>query len=220
MSRVIPKDEKEAVDWFTSFIDNVAARPGEYAITSGQGQNLSRVVSLFLQARTAAANPKTRTKAAIDLKNQRLADARALAMQYVRLIKPNLGVSNQSKLDAGIPLPGSRDPSPIQVPASSPGLAILGGTPGAQTVEYFDPMDKHRRAKPFGAASLQLFVAVDDVPAPVEDARFVGNFTRNPMGVPFEKDQNQKIATYFGRWQNRRGDTGPWSNPVCMTIAA
>ena len=31
---------------------------------------------------------------------------------------------------------------------------------------------------------------------------------------------NKKIATYWGRWANSKGQVGPWSLPVSMTIAA
>jgi hypothetical protein len=69
--------------------------------------------------------------------------------------------------------------------------------------------------------SLQLFVAIADTPTVDEnDAVFVGNFTKNPIAVAFSPEDDGKCATWFARWQSRKGDTGPWSLPVTMRIAA
>ena len=82
-------------------------------------------------------------------------------------------------------------------------------------------MDPNKRAKPFGAISLQLFVNVAEEVDPNPDtARFVGNYTKNPIVVAFDHSENGKQATYFARWQGRRGDVGPWSVPVSLAIAA
>ena len=60
------------------------------------------------------------------------------------------------------------------------------------------------------------FIAAGDA----NDAVFVGNFTKNPIAVAFSPEDDGKCATYFARWQSRCGDTGPWSLPVTMRIAA
>ena len=51
-------------------------------------------------------------------------------------------------------------------------------------------------------------------------APFRAVVTRQPYAVSFARADNQKIATYFARWQNARGLTGPWSNPIAFTIVA
>lgn len=63
--------------------------------------------------------------------------------------------------------------------------------------------------------------ATDSLPANgPEDAKLVGKFTRNPIGVDFASKDGGKVATYYARWVSRRGETGPWSAPVRMHIAA
>jgi hypothetical protein len=53
-----------------------------------------------------------------------------------------------------------------------------------------------------------------------DEAQFYGKFTKNPVAVGFAPADNGKQATYFARWAGRRGDTGPWSAPVTLAIAA
>jgi len=78
-----------------------------------------------------------------------------------------------------------------------------------------------KKAKPFGAQTVELRVAVtEDGTSDVNLARTYGLFSKNPIGVAFEHADNQKTATYWARWANVRGQAGPWSIPVSMTIAA
>lgn len=47
-----------------------------------------------------------------------------------------------------------------------------------------------------------------------------GLYTRGPITVRFEHDADCRKATYWARWVSRRGEFGPWSLPVSMSIAA
>jgi hypothetical protein len=51
-------------------------------------------------------------------------------------------------------------------------------------------------------------------------ARFVGNFTTNPMPVLFNPADRGMQASYFARWGGKRNQFGPWSLPVSFTIGA
>jgi hypothetical protein len=117
------------------------------------------------------------------------------------------------------PVNPSRDP--VECPQTSPVVAIVATTQGAQTVEFRDSMDLDRRGKPFGASDLLLFVAVTPTGTTnPDDARFYAKVTKNPVAVMFDHADNGKQATYFARWSNRRGQMSPWSTPVSMSIAA
>ena len=88
-------------------------------------------------------------------------------------------------------------------------------------MRFADSNTPTRRSKPLGAIGLQLFVAV--AAGSVNDpavAPFRAFVTRQPYAVGFEPADNGKIATYFARWQNGKGETGPWSNPISFTIVA
>jgi hypothetical protein len=57
-------------------------------------------------------------------------------------------------------------------------------------------------------------------PAPLSACQFYGKFTRNPINVEFSETDDGKMATYYARWASVRGETGPWSLPATMRIAA
>jgi hypothetical protein len=143
-----------------------------------------------------------------------------LCRQYAILIKFNAGISDGDKIAIGV-RPVNPNRVPINVPASSPLVSVIGATPGSQTLRFADTATPDKAAKPFGAVTLLLFVAIGE--AAVVDpmaGRYVGSFTKNPVGVGFDASDAGKVATYFARWQSRRGEVGPWSAAVSMRIVA
>ncbi|CAN5540944.1 hypothetical protein BH10PLA1_BH10PLA1_02190 [soil metagenome] len=216
----IPVKDADARTWMQNFASVITANPAMYQLQASDAANITDVVNAFVAAYATATGPSTRTAATVAVKDQARNTAEQLCRQYAILIKYNAGIYDDDKIAAGV-RPVNTARQPINVPDSSPLLNVLGSTPGSQTVRYADSSTPTTAAKPFGAASLQLFVAVGD--APVGEwtaANFYGAFTKNPVGVGFDPTDNGKTATYFARWQSRNGDVGPWSLPVSLTIAA
>jgi hypothetical protein len=181
---------------------------------------ISNAANSFKNALTVTSDPATRTATTIAVKDDTRATAEALCRQYAINIKFNAGISDSNKIAIGV-RPVNPNRSPINVPASSPLLNVVGATPGSQTVRYADTSTPDSGKKPFGAVQLQLFVAIGTTPTNDETtAQLYGQFTKNPVGVAFDPADDGKVATYFGRWVSRKGDVGPWSLPVSMRIAA
>ena len=107
----------------------------------------------------------------------------------------------------------------IDCPQTIPLLALRAIGRGTMIIRYSD--DTGRGAKPDGASDLQLFVAIGDAhDAPISQARFHRKYTNSLMTVDFDMDDDGKVATFYGRWSSRRGDTGPWSLPLSVRIVA
>jgi hypothetical protein len=114
-----------------------------------------------------------------------------------------------------------RKARPIEAPTSSPLLSIVGGTPGAHHLRFWDSFSKTSHAKPFGAAFLQVLVMVGHkADSPVQEFRDCFLVTKCPFTFDFRHIDDGRTATYQGRWVSRRGEAGPWGPPVSMTIAA
>lgn len=216
----IPAEDALALNWMQTFAAGLTAAPATYQLTATDAAAITGAVDDFAAAYAIAVNPALRTPVTIVVKDDTRRSADQICRQYAILIKQNAGISDGEKTAIGVrPINPTRDPIPV--PTSSPLLNIVAATPGAQTLRYADTLTPDSASKPFGASSLQLFVAIGDLPATGPDeARFVGAITRNPVGVPFDAPDDGKIATYYARWATRTGDTGPWSLPVNMRIAA
>jgi hypothetical protein len=216
----IPSTDEGFRTWAENFASNISANPGLYMLSPAQAASIQSVVDDFVAKLAIALNENTRTKPSVASKDDSRAVAETLCRQYAMLIKDNTGISDEDKIAVGVrPINPNREQ--IECPQTSPLLSILGNTPGAQTVVYADSTTPDSKAKPLRASELQLFRAVGTVEAaPLSEAQFYGKFTRNPIAVEFGEADDGKIATYYARWASIRGETGPWSLPVSMRIAA
>lgn len=220
MSSYIPAEDPNALLWMRAFSDGITANPSLFMLTASDAADIAAAVDAFDNALSTATNPSTRTESAVSLKNQTRNSAEQICRQFVKLIKYNAGISDQAKIDIGV-RPEHTSREPIHCPQSSPLINVLGNTPGAQTLRYADSNTPDSGAKPFGAIQLQLFVAIAETPTDnADDAEYYGSFTRNPVPVAFAQADDGKVATYFARWIGKRGDTGQWSQPISMRIAA
>ena len=214
--------ESVLVDQLQAFAAGITADPGLYLLSEPDALTIQTAVDLFLAARVVANTPATRNVGSIDEKEAKKASALGVCRGFYRQIQNSSGISNEAKLLIGV-LPLNPTRTKRDCPNTSPVVAVIASTPLAQTTEYRDSMDLASRSKPAGATMCQLFVQVDTENAEGFDpakARFVGNFTANPMVVVFEEADRGKQATYFARWGGKRNEFGQWSLPVSMTIAA
>jgi hypothetical protein len=146
--------------------------------------------------------------------------AQGVCERYAMRIRADDGISDVQKIAIGV-RPLNRGRSKINCPQSSPLLGIVRAKNTIHVLCYKDTQTPESPAKPFGATELRLFVAIGgDEAVSVDHAKLVGKFTRNPIEVTFDHKHDRQRATYWARWASRRGEVGPWSLPVAMSIAA
>jgi len=216
----IPRAQGLALVWMKQFSGGIAANPAMYQLTPADAANLQNVVQTFEDALRVATAPSTRTSSAVMAKDYARNLAEQLCQSYYSLIKINAGITDADKVAIGV-RPVNRTRTKINCPATSPVVNILGCTPGVQTLMFRDSIQDTQRGKPFGATFLELVVAVgDQINNPLDAARPAGLHTRSPISVTFDQVDVGKRATYYARWVSRRGETGPWSLPTSMSVAA
>jgi hypothetical protein len=216
----VPAGDEEAEQYMRTFAENIAANYAAYAMSLADSQALSLAVGNFTTAWNRYKNPITTGPLALTQKNETRNAAEALVRLHSMQIKFNAGISTELKDAIGV-----RQPNPNRTsndePTTNPILAIIGALPGSQTLRFTDSTTPTSRAKPPGVSLMELWVAIgEDEAEDRSTARSIGLFTKNPIGIAFQEADNQKIATYWGRWANSKGQYGPWSSKVAMTIAA
>lgn len=221
MSDYIPAKDANFSLWVQAFASGLSGDPAKYMLTAAEALVIQGTVNDFVAALLVATNEETRTKGTIIAKDDARSICETLCRQYAIDIKNNTGITDQDKVNIGV-RPINPDREPIEVPTTQPLLNIVGQLPGQQTVRYSDANTPDSRARPFGASELQVFLGITTGTgdAQLADCRFLGKFTRNPIEVEFNETDDKKTATYYARWASPRGDTGPWSLPISMTIAA
>ena len=216
------KRESELITQLPTFANGLAANIGLYQVSQADADTCVAAVDEFIAKRAVWNTPTTRTTPNLEAKNAAKFSALSVCRVFYRAIQLNNGISNEAKVAVGV-LPLSNTKTERNCPITSPSLTITASTPGAQTASFRDSTGLTPRGLPMGATMCQLFVQVGETNAETFDitkARFVGNFTTNPMPVIYPESERGKQATLFARWGGRRNEFGQWSLPVSMTIAA
>jgi len=221
MSRsFIPDTDHGALEWMQVFSQGITAAPATYGLVAADATAIANVVNAYAAAYAANIDPATKTKVTVIAKNNTRAAAESVCRQYAAVIKHNAGVTDENKAAIGVP-PINNQHAPVPVPGTPPLLNVLGAIDGGHVVRFADAITPDSGAKPVGAASLQLFVAVGEAVVTDPDvAEFQGIHSRNGIDLSYGAAESGKYATYFGRWCGVRGDVGPWSKPASMRIAA
>lgn len=220
MPEYVPKEDQLALAFLLNFAQLLTERASAYGVGEPDALNVTRVVAGYADALAAIRRPSGKNRASVSLKDQAKATAIQLVRSFAMRIKADDGVSDQDKIDIGV-RPNNPSRAPVPPPTTAPVLNIVGAMAGSQTVRFADAVNPEKRGRPWGVAKLELFVAVAAAPATDPSAaRYLRGYGRGPVGVAFDAADDGKVATYFARWANARGDAGPWSAPASMRIAA
>lgn len=215
----IPTRDDEYDGFLFNFKTALTAAPATYGMTAPDAVAISAAYTAWHTKFVAATNILTRTRMTIAQKDAEKVLSLSLLREQCSIIRANPAVSDANKIALGITV---RDPVPTTIPppATIPLLSVVNSSPGVQSLLAVDSSTPTSRSKPAGVIGLLVFKAVGAVAAidPLQ-ATFEGMFTRTPGAMPQDVANNGKVATYFARWTNAKGEEGPWSAPVTCTIA-
>jgi hypothetical protein len=124
-------------------------------------------------------------------------------------VSHNHAVTDEDRIAMGLkPKDHTRTPSPT--PASRP-EAKVSGSLRQITVDYHDE-GSLSRGKPSGVRGCEIrFDLLAGPPANIEDLRHTASSTSSPYIFNFEEHDRGKHLYFALRWENTRGEKGPWS---------
>lgn len=219
-NRFLPTRDSELTDWLDNFQGKIAADPAKYGLTGPESAAVTAACAAWGVTYRAANQPSTRTSVAVAAKKAQKRATLALIRPIAGRIRADTGIADTLKLLLGLHV---RDPLVTRVapPASCPVLAIAGSGPALQTLRAKDAMAPTRRAKPTGVVALHVYRAVGNSPlSDPSSCPLLAVVTRSTFTSGFQAKDDGKVATYFARWTNAKGEMGPWSQPMPVSIAA
>ena len=132
---------------------------------------------------------------------------------YVGILKENPLVTNADLLAMGLPERGDGERHPATVPKTTPAATVKTPEPGIVEIHFRDDsVDNASRAKPHGVHGAEICWGVFDEP-PINWAQLLHSSfdTASPFRLSFEGDQRGHRLYFALRWENTRGEKGPWS---------
>jgi hypothetical protein len=216
----IPSRDADLDTWALNFKTLIAATPTNYGLVAADGTAITNAFNSWHTAYLAAVNPSTRTHGTVETKNLQKANLLSVVRGYAATIRANKAVSNELKLGLGLHIADST-PTPVPPPTTMPVLRIAKMEQGYQDIVAADEATPNSRARPTGSAGLLLYRAVgDDAVNDPTQALFLTFVGKPAVHSTFAPADNGKVATYFARWTNAKGEVGPWSASLSRSVAA
>lgn len=216
----IPAGDAEFDAFQKNLFDTVSVNLGTFGITLGTLNALLPFKNAWEAAFEIARKPTTRTSADVEKKDRTRQEYEAELRPFVKLRltnNPNVKTEHLRQMHLTVPdEERTRAPEPTRPP-----VLIVEKIENMQhTLRILDSENPDTRAKPVGVKQTQIYCFVGtSAPATHADYTFIGNASRFIFRSKFTPADEGKKAWYIGRYENTRGETGPFSEPVHETVA-
>ncbi len=208
--KMIPSGDGEFLEWGDVFCAYLGTTADEWGIPEAAVAALEGFRTEYRRAYTAAQNPN-RGKADVFAKNEARAayeaDVRRFIQEYIAFSHL---VSDDDRILLGVTV-RSASRTPVPVPSTIPSFTI--GTAVLQHLSIiFHDENGAGEAKPFGVHGAEILWEIRETPTEnQEDLTHSAFSTRSPYKLAFTGDQRGSRVYVCLRWENTRGEKGPWS---------
>jgi hypothetical protein len=135
----------------------------------------------------------------------------------VKSLQSNVHVTLDDLREMGIVLP-STSHTPAPVATTYPNFNIDSSLICFLIIHFFESDGSHKRAKPAGQHGAEIRWMISDVPVADANELIHSSFdTRTPFNLEFGGHERGKTVYFALRWENTRGQKGPWS-PIQSAI--
>ncbi len=218
-SESIPGNDSEFDQFASKLVDVVTADPDKYGLTALEVAGLQAALvtwSAVYEAHKAAQD--TAAKAAEE-RSQARDTIEALVRSAAVKIHATPGMDNATRVAAGLQ-PRSDARTIIGPPETRP-IGRLEHLPHNRVVLHFaDETTPRRLAKPAGVQGCQIWAHLGGDDAPTDDSAyaFIGLDTRTPYVDEHDPANAGKNIYYRLRWQNAKGEPGPWGKALAGKV--
>jgi hypothetical protein len=175
--------------------------------------------NFFVATFNAWLNPSERTQnKIIKLAEAEEAFKPAYRKLYTGFLKNNPLVTDDDLNSMDLPKHSSgRHPSPVATEA--PDADVDSSTIGRLTIHFFERGSNHKKGKPVGQHGAEIRWALLTTPPARWDELVHSEIdTNSPFTLQFEHDQRGQTVYFALRWENTRGEKGPWSDILSAII--
>ncbi|MDR1382376.1 MAG: hypothetical protein LBJ67_00805 [Planctomycetaceae bacterium] len=129
---------------------------------------------------------------------------------YTGFLKESPFVTDDDLLAMGLPKRNTTH-TPAPVATTYPDFDIDRSTLRRLTIHFYDQGKEKSKAKPNGQHGAEIRWAIlDSPPTKLDDLVHSSFDTHTPFTLEFDEDQRGKTVYFALRWENTRGEKGPW----------
>ena len=217
-SDYMPRKEADFYTWVTVFFTYLITNCSRFGIASALLSPLLSLRDDFFAKYLVAQTPSTRTKTTVLAKNNALKALKDALRVFIReYLTNNHLVTDLDRDNLGLPI-HKTDRKPVPVPTTYP-FFVIDSSMIRMLIIFFYATASRALAKPFGVHGAEIRWMVSDTPVINPEELIHSSFdTRSPLRLEFHGDDRGKTVWFCLRWENTRGEKGPWSEIVSAVI--
>ena len=217
-SDLIPKNDDDFNKLQTQFVTAVVANPTGYGIPAADVTQMQTDATTWNAAYPTHVKAQEDAKTAAEKKNASRTKLEGDIRGAAKKINGTPGVDNALRVSAGLKA-HAMTRTPAVLPATKPISRTAPATHYTIEIHVADETTPKRAAKPAGVRLCQLWMHVGDPqPADPTGYTFVRNLTRTPYLDVHPAADAGKTVYYLLRWENAKGDAGPWSDVLTAKV--
>jgi hypothetical protein len=207
----IPGADNLFLVWQKTLLAYVQTKQSAWNIPQTSLNELKTLSADFGNAFAVTENPATRTKVTVQAQN----DARKAVESKIRsflkaYVTYNPAVTDADRDAVNLPIHKTTH-TPVPVPKTTVESEVSLPSPGVVEISFHDAESGHR-AKPDGVHGAEIAWSILDAPPVNWKELTCSSFdTRSPQRLIFDGADRGKILYFALRWENTRGEKGPWS---------
>ncbi len=215
-SKPFPSTEGDLNTYFKTSVDYLIANAVRLLISATNLADLPLLWDAWNTAYPLTQNPDTKTTTATANKNTARDNLKKLLRSIYADI-PESVFTEKDRNTLGIPA-RSTTRTDAPVPTTKPIAKIDTNNRLEHTINFID--EDGSLAKPEGVRGCQIWIKIGAPAIDPSELAYIATDTQTPYLYKFDGKDAGKAAYYWLRWENTRGETGPWSDAVMATIIA
>ncbi len=219
MADYIPQNDAKMNLWQKNLVEIVESKVTVWGILADDFSLVKTKQVVWEAAFDKASNKQNRTAADVLAKDEAYDEYVAVIRPFVaQWLANNSKVTDSDRARMGLTVKtGTRTPTPA--PTTSPVGTVDFSVRQQHTLHYYDEASAHSNAKPEGVHACEIFMKVDgEAPKDASELNYQGTCTAAPYTVKFDGAKTGKMAYYWLRWVNTRGEYGPWSSTLSAMV--
>lgn len=135
-----------------------------------------------------------------------------------QIVQKRSSTTNDQRAGLQITVPDTTR-TPVPPPTTAPVGRIETPSVRKHTVHFADSTTPTSKKKPDGVRGCQILMKIGaPPPTSASEMEFVVTDPKTPHDISFEVADVGKTVYYWLRWENTRGEPGPWSAMISATI--
>jgi hypothetical protein len=214
----IPPNDAEFHIFQKQFVNTIAENPSKCGATAEDVTGLKGAQTAWDTAYPAHIKAQEDARTATQVKETVRGKLETFVRSAARKVNGTVGVDNATRVSVGLP-PRDETRGRVNPPTTRPIGRLEPARPHTLVLHFVDEQTPTRLAKPEGAQGCQVWSYVgESAPADATSYAFLALDTRTPYADEHTRSEAGKNAYYLLRWQNSKGETGPWSDVVTAKI--